>query len=319
MGTLILTRTEVESLLSMERVVDAVEGAFAAYGRGEAVMPAKVYLDLPEVGGDFRAMPAFMAGSAGVKWVNSHPGNPERHQLPSVMGVYILNDPATALPLAVMDATIITAYRTGAAGAVASKYLAVGEPRSLGFIGCGVQARVLLSAHKVLWNDLELVMADVNEDAAARFARASGGRAGTLEEAAACDIVCTSTPSRAAVVQRSWVRAGSHINAMGADAPGKQELDPQLLVDGRVIIDDAHQAHHSGEVNVALADGTLTADQIDGELGEVVAGTRPGRTGDEITIFDSTGLAVQDVAVARMIYDLARERGVGSDIPLVGR
>jgi len=318
MGTLILTRAEVESLLSMERVVETVEQAFAAYGRGEARMPAKVYLDLPEHHGDFRAMPAFLAGSAGVKWVNSHPENPERNKLPSVMGLYILSDPATALPLAVMDATVITAYRTGAAGAVASKYLAVGEPRTLGFVGCGVQARVLLSAHRALFSDLQLKMADIDATRAERFARSTGGAAVSIEEAAACDIVCTSTPSRAPVVDRAWVRAGTHINAMGADAPGKQELDPAILRDAQVVIDDAHQAVHSGEINVPVTAGQLADSDLHGTLGEIVAGLQPGRRGDEITVFDSTGLAIQDVAVARMVYDLARERGAGTELPLIG-
>lgn len=318
MDTLILTRGETEALLDMDRVVGAVEGAFAAYGRGEALMPAKVYLDLPQHDGDFRAMPAYLDGAAGVKWVNSHPKNPERHKLPAVMGVYILSDPATAQPLAIMDATSITAYRTGAAGAVASKYLAVGSPRTLGFIGCGVQARVLLAAHQVLFSRLELRMADLHADAAERFAREAGGRAVSLADASACDIVCTSTPSRTPVVQRAWIGAGTHINAMGADGPGKQELDPAILRDAKVVIDDEHQAHHSGEINVALETGELRVETIYGTLGDIVAGTKAGRVGDEITVFDSTGLAIQDVAVARMLYDLARERGAGTLIPLVG-
>lgn len=307
----------MESLLSMDKVVQAVEAAFAAYGRGDAEMPAKVYLDVFDHAGDFRAMPARMGDSAGVKWVNSHPENPSRHKLPSVMGVYILSDPATALPLAIMDATALTAYRTGAAGAVASKYLAVAEPRSLGFVGCGVQARVLLSAHKVLWSNLELVMADDLTERAQSFARSVGGRAASIEEAAACDIVCCSTPSRAPVIERAWVAAGTHINAMGADAPGKQELDPAILRDARVIIDDPHQAHHSGEVNVPLERGELTVGDIAGTLGDIVAGKLAGRTGDEITVFDSTGLAIQDVAVARLVYDLAVEADLGTDVDLV--
>lgn len=318
MDTLILTRGETEALLDMEHVVGAVEGAFAAYGRGEAYMPAKVYLELPQHDGDFRAMPAYLDGAAGVKWVNSHPKNPERHRLPAVMGIYILSDPATAAPLAIMDATSITAYRTGAAGAVASKYLAVGRPRTLGFIGCGVQARVLLAAHQVLYTNLELRMADLHADAAERFASEAGGRAVSLADAAACDIVCTSTPSRTPVVQRAWIGAGTHINAMGADGPGKQELDPAILRDAKVVIDDEHQAHHSGEINVPLESGELRVETIYGTLGAIVAGTKAGRTGDEITVFDSTGLAIQDVAVARMIYELARERGAGTLIPLVG-
>jgi ornithine cyclodeaminase/alanine dehydrogenase len=258
-----------------------------------------------------------MDGSAGIKWVNSHPDNPAKHGLPAVMAVYILSDPVTAVPLAIMDATWLTALRTGAAGAVASKYLAVAKPRSLGFIGCGVQARVLLEAHRVIYGgDLELRMADVRGAAAAAFAREAGGRVATLEHAAACDIVCTSTPSRTPVIERSWVRQGTHINAMGADGPGKQELDATILLAGKLVIDDHEQAHHSGEINVPLAQGTLKGEDIYGMLGDIVAGSKAGRSGDEITIFDSTGLAIQDAAVARVIYDIARERGAGTEIGL---
>ena len=318
MNTLILTQTDIRSLISMDRVLPAVEAAFLAHGRGQVQMPAKVYIDLPDVGGDFRAMPATMAGSAGVKWVNSHPDNPSRHQLPSVMGVYILSDPATAVPLAIMDATWLTALRTGAAGGIAAKYLAVQSPRTLGFIGCGVQARVLLSAHQAVYGDqLELRMADANQAAASAFAEEAGGQATSLMRAAACDIVCTSTPSRVPVVERAWVKDGAHINAMGADAEGKQELASELMRAAKVVIDDREQAFHSGEVNVPLHKGELAESDVHATLGEVIAGGKAGRVGDEITIFDSTGLAVQDVAVARAIYDLARERGVGLEVPLI--
>lgn len=317
MKTRILTQEQIRALITMDRVVEAVDGAFGAYGRGEALMPAKVYLTLEQHHGDFRAMPSFMAGSAGVKWVNSHPENPERHGLPAVMGVYVLSDPETAAPLAIMDATLLTALRTGAAGAVASKYLAVASPRTLGFIGCGVQARVLLEAHRVLYPNLELRMADVRREAAKAFAGEAGGTAVSLEQACACDIVCTSTPSRTPVVKRAWIGQGTHINAMGADAPGKQELEHELLVAGTLVIDDEHQATHSGEINVPIAQGVLTPQQIHATLGEIVAGTRPGRVGDEITVFDSTGLAVQDLAVARMLHDLAVEKKVGTEVELI--
>ena len=263
-----------------------------------------------------------LGDAVGVKWVNSHPQNPARHGLPAVIGVYILSDPDTALPLAIMDATLLTAMRTGAAGAVASKYLAVEKPRTMGFIGCGVQARVLLEAHRVVYpeiaGDIELRMADIHDEAAAAFAREAGGSAVSLESAAACDIVCTSTPSQSPVVKQSWLSPGAHINAMGADGPGKQELDPDILLAGKLVIDDPAQAFHSGEVNIPLHKGILTEEGVYAMLGEIVAGKKAGRTGDEITIFDSTGLAIQDVAVAKAIYDQARERGVGQNIALVG-
>lgn len=297
----------------MAEVVKAVEGAFAAHGRGDARMPAKVYLDLPEVPGDFRAMPALLGAAAGVKWVNSHPQNPERYGLPAVMGLYILSNPQTAEPIAVLDATWLTAIRTGAAGAVASKYLAVAAPRTIGFVGCGVQARVLLAAHRVHHPDLQVRCADVDADAARRFAEASGGRATSIESACACDIVCTTTPARAPVVERAWVADGTHINAIGADGPGKQELDAGILKVAKIVIDDLEQASHSGEINVPLHAGELALGDIHATIGEVVAGKRSGREGAEISVFDSTGLAIQDVAVAQVIVERARERGVGRE------
>jgi ornithine cyclodeaminase/alanine dehydrogenase len=315
MTTLILSRSAMTSLLPMAEVLAAVEGAFRAHGEGRARMPPKVYLPLPEHAGDFRAMPAFLEGAAGVKWVSSHPENPARHGLPAVSGLLILNDPETAAPLAVMDATWLTALRTGAAAAVASKHLAAARPHSLGFVGCGVQARTLLEAHRVIYpGDLELRMADRDAEAAQAFAAQAGGRATSIAEAAACDIVCTSTPARAPVIDADWVSPGAHVNAIGADAAGKQELDPRLLSRCRIVVDDLEQARHSGEINVAMARGDLAPEEIHATLGEVIAGRKPGREADETTLFDSTGLALQDLAVARLAYERARARGVGTEV-----
>lgn len=311
--TLLLSQSDVARVLTMDAAVPAVEAAFASHGRGEAVMPPKLYLPLEAYGGDLRAMPAYVGGAAGVKWVNSHPANPGRFQLPSVMGIYILSDPATALPLAVMDATRLTAVRTGAAAAIASKHLARQGARTIGLIGCGAQAPFLLAAHRAVYGDrLEVLAADVSPEAGARFAAEVGGRAVSIEEAAACDIVCTATPSRVPIVRRAWVKPGAHLNAMGADAPGKQELDPAILRDARVVIDDWAQASESGEINVLHHEGTLTREQIHATLGEIVAGLRPGREDAAITVFDSTGLALQDVALARVVYAAARAAGAGT-------
>jgi ornithine cyclodeaminase/alanine dehydrogenase len=318
MPTLILSAKDLRSLYTVELGLSAVERAFRAHGLGEALMPPKVYLSLPKYDGDFRAMPAFLDGAAGVKWVNAHPRNPEKHHLPTVRALYILSDPDTASPLAILDGTLLTAWRTGAAGGVASKYLAKKAPRTLGLIGCGVQARVFIDAHRALYGELELLLADVSDTAAKALQAEKGGRVVGLQEASGADIVCTSTPVRAPIVKREWLKPGAHINAMGADAPGKQELDPRILTDGRVFIDDTEQATHSGEVNVPLHDGLFKEEQIAGTLGEVVAGRKPGRTGDEITVFDSTGLALQDVALARALYDVALQRGVGQQLDIVG-
>lgn len=320
MQTLILTRQDVESLTDMSDVVAAVASAFVAYATGKARMPPKVYLDLPEYHGDFRAMPSFMEGAAGVKWVNSHPQNPKRHGLPAVMGLYVLSDPETALPLAVMDATWLTAVRTGAAAAIASRALGRADARSLGFVGSGVQAKTMAMAHAVTHPEItDLVFADVREGAAEALVAQFGGRVGSVQDAAACDLVCTSTPGGKPVVTRAMVRPGTHINAMGADAEGKQELESALTASARVIVDDPAQALHSGEVNVPIHDGVLSAEAIIGGLGDVLAGRIVGRaSADEITLFDSTGLAVQDLAVARIVVARAKALGVGVALALVG-
>jgi len=316
--TLVLTRKDLQPLCSMPLALEAVEAAFRAHGEGRARMPSKVYLPLPEYRGDFRAMPAFLDGAAGVKWVNSHPDNPRKHGLPSVTGVYILSDPDTAQPLAIMDATLLTAMRTGAAAGVATKYLLGHAPRSIGFVGCGVQARPLLAAHRAQWQGFEILCADLVPAAAQAFAAEVGGRVVSVAEAAGAEVVNTSTPSTAPVVERAWLAPGAHVNAMGADGPGKQELEGEVLQAARVFVDDLDQAIHSGEINVPMHHGHYSRMQLAGTLGEVIAGKLPARTGAaEITVFDSTGLAIQDVALARRLYDAARASGVGMSVALV--
>lgn len=318
MKTLVLTRAEMERVATMELAVTAVEKAFAAFGRGEASMPPKVYLSIEDHEGDFRAMPARLGDSAGIKWVNVHEKNRKRYGLPTVMGVYVLNDPANAFPLAVMDGTSLTALRTGAAGGVASKHLASRPPKTIGLIGCGVQARTLHGAHAVIFEGFESLVHDRNPETAERFAAEIGGRSVSLREAAAADVVCTATPSRVPLIEPGWVTPGAHINAMGADAPGKQELATEVLKSAGVYIDDIHQATGSGEINVPLAAGDFAVEDIAGTLGEVVAGVLSKPAAATTTVFDSTGLAIQDVALARAIYDAARVHGLGTEVDLVG-
>ena len=314
----LLTQSQVRDLIQMDVAVQAVEAAFAAHGRGETQMPPKVYLDFPAHHGDLRAMPAAMGDAAGLKWVNSHPKNPAVNGLPSVMGLYVLSDPATALPLAILDATLLTAVRTGAAAAVASRHLS-GRHGTLGIVGCGVQADFLIEAHRVCFPEIQVVAADRDSAAAERVAGRWGGQVGGVADAAACDIICTATPSRSAIVQREQIRPGAHINAMGADAEGKQELDPSLLETGVVFVDDWPQASHSGEINVALHEGRITAADIAGSFCDVVAGKLSGRADqDSITVFDSTGLAIQDLALAQAVVKAAEEADVGLQLDLRG-
>lgn len=318
MRTLVLTRTDVERVTTMDLAVRSVEAAFSAFGRGEASMPPKVYLPIEDHDGDFRAMPSRLGESAGIKWVNVHAKNRARFGLPTVMAVYLLNDPANAFPLALMDGTLLTALRTGAAGAVASKYLASKAPETVGFIGCGVQARTLEGTHRAVFGDFLGLVHDRNAETAKAFAAEVGARSVSLEEAASADIVCTATPSRLPFLRASWVRPGAHVNAMGADAPGKQELDAELLRSAAVFIDDIHQARGSGEINVPLSNGEFRIDEIAGTLGEVVAGSLPRPDATTTTVFDSTGLAIQDLALARAIYEAARAQSIGQEIDLLG-
>ncbi|MFB6280936.1 MAG: ornithine cyclodeaminase family protein [Haloferacaceae archaeon] len=327
METLLLGSDAVEAHADLPAVIEAVEAAFGAYERGDATMPPKSYVDLPRYDGDFRAMPAYIdAGewdAAAVKWVNSHPRNPERHDLPTVMGTLIYSDPATAFPLAVMDGTELTAARTGAAAAVATDHLAVPDAASLGLVGAGAQAATQLEAIAAVRDIERVVVSDADgaraEAFADRVADRFDARAGSVAAAAACDVVSTTTPVEEPVVERGMVGERTHINAMGADAAGKHELADDLLLDAKLVIDDYDQCTHSGEINVPYAAGVLTDDDIHAELGAVVTGAAAGRTdADGVTVFDSTGLAIQDVAAARVVYERATAAGDGTPFDLLG-
>jgi len=309
MPTLFLGKSEVLPLLNMKEVISAVERAFRQWSLGTAQMPPKSYISVEK--GDFRAMPAYLPGAAGLKWVNVHPQNPSVC-LPTVMAVIIYSDPATGYPLAVMDGTDITAYRTGAASAIASKYLARRDSKTLGLVGAGRQAYTQLTAHTALF-DLKLIKVyDIAEASVQKFIHSFPQyriEARPLADAMASDIVCTTTPARQPVVKKEWVLPGTHINAVGADAHGKEELEPDILNEATIIVDDLRQASTSGEINVPLDRGLLSPDRIRGALGEVVAGLKPGRRSDaEITVFDSTGLAIEDIACARLLYEKVREK-----------
>lgn len=319
-ATLILSRKEISKLIDIQSTIKVVEAAFKEYGRGHARMPAKIYLDLPEFKGDFRAMPAYVDKfkMATLKWVNAHPLNP-KFGFPAVMAVIILSDPKTGYPLAVMDGTLATSLRTGAGGAVAAKHLARKNSSIVALVGCGVQARTQLKALRAVFKIKEVHVWGHSEAIRKEFVsemKKSGEimvAALTVKECVkGADIVVTTTPSRKPIVQLEWIKKGSHINAIGADAPGKEELDPKILKHARVFVDDIHQASHSGEINVPFAKGILKKKDIAATLGEVVAGKKRGRTSkSEITVFDSTGLAIQDVAVASLIYRNARVKKTG--------
>ncbi|MFO7772708.1 MAG: ornithine cyclodeaminase family protein [Dehalococcoidia bacterium] len=319
MSTLLLDRNAVNTLMKMSDVISVLEEAFRIWGEGKGNMPPKVYL--PVEYGDFRAMPAALPGCAGMKWVNAHPQNPSR-SLPSVMAIMIYNDPETGYPLAIMDATEITAYRTGAAAAIASKYLARQDSYTIGIIGAGRQAYTQILAHAELFSPISINAFDISTDAVDRLIRCFPEfsiRNCSIQEAAASDIVCTLTPSRSPIIKKEWIMGGTHVNAVGADATGKEELDPLILKEAIVIVDDLEQASAGGEINVPIQKGVYTIGEVQGTLAELVMGTKRGRTDDKvITVFDSTGIAIEDIAVAKLLFEKAQEMGGYPSIDLIG-
>jgi alanine dehydrogenase len=318
MSTLLLDKQAVKSLLNMKEVLNTVEQAFRTWGEGKGNMPPKAYLTVEN--GDFRAMPAFLTGHAGMKWVNAHPNNKSRN-LPSVMAILIYNDPETGYPLAIMDATNITAYRTGAAAAIASKYLARADSRSLGIIGAGTQAHTQIIAHMELFNLNSVNAFDLSPASVKKLVSDLPEfpiKACTIEEATGSDILCTLTPSRSPVVMNEWISPGTHINAIGADAAGKEELDPQILKRAIVIVDDIKQSTAGGEINVPIQKGIYSINDIHGTLADLVLGKILGRPDSQaVTVFDSTGIAIEDIAVAGLIYEKARQSGRYPTIDLV--
>ena len=326
METLLLDPTDVEENAEMAEVVVAVEEAFEAYEADRVRMPAKSYIDLPEYNGDFRSMPAYMdAGewdAAGIKWVNVHTDNPDQYDLPTVMGTMIYSDPRNAFPLAFLDGTTLTRKRTGAAAAVATDHLAVSDATSLGIVGACVQSYTQLEAISTVRDIERVIVADKREDAVEEFIETFGEafdvRGGSIAEAAACDVLSTVTPVESPIVGAGDLGEHTHVNAMGADAPGKNELAPEIVTSAKLVIDDYEQCTHSGEINVPWSEGILSDEDLHGELGAIVAGKQPGRTAEDgVTVFDSTGLAIQDVAAAHVVYERASHGDNGTPFELV--
>jgi len=318
MKTLILTRHDVEKILTPVVANETVEKAFKAYSLGCTQMPPKSYLYFPK--GDLRSMPAYLSGEgfdiAGVKCVNVHPQN-AAGQMPSVMAVIILNDPQTGFPLAVMDGTYLTCLRTGAAGAIAAKYLSRKDSNVAGFVGCGAQARAQLSCLMEVRNiqKIKIWQFPKDKDCVREFKKWAQTTYGMetivsprMDDVTMnSDIVITTTPSRTPLV--NCVSPGTHINAIGADAPGKQEINPQILKQAKVVVDDWTQASHSGEINVPISLKKIMKRDVHALLGDIVAGKKRGRTSaKEITLFDATGLAIQDISCAYIVYKAFKNR-----------
>jgi ornithine cyclodeaminase/alanine dehydrogenase-like protein (mu-crystallin family) len=296
--------TTVFAAVSPGDAVARTREAFERHAAGDWVMPAKVYVDAPP-DGDFRAMPARGSGLAILKWVTSFPSNPARG-LPVVAGVLVVSSAETGELVALIECASVTSLRTGAAAAVSAQALARSDARSVGVVGCGVNggwaARCLAAAGYGPG-----VCADARPDAAAALAKELGWVAGTRAEAAAQDVVVTVTPGDEPVVLGADLRPGQHLAVLGADAHGKAEVALEALARCRVFCDEWVQASKGGELSGAVTAGALGRDDVT-ELGAVLSGAATGRTAaGEITLFDSTGLAIQDLGIALAVLEAWRE------------
>ena len=328
METLLITEEQAADLLSMEEVIEAVERALEGKATGDVMMPPKILIRFDQYNGDLAAMISYLGYSnmAGAKIGSVHGDNPRKFDLPVVVAAIVLVDPATGEPIAFMSGTDITSYRTGAAGGVAAKYLANEDSEVVGMVGTGEQATTQLLALSELFDGLNVKAYDLSEEQVTRFISKMDDRIdGSIEPVdsiqdavAGSDIVVTTTPSKSPVISDEWVDDGTHINAIGADSVGKRELDPELLKRATIIVDDREQSAAVGETAFPINEGMLSPDDVHAELGDVVAGQEAGRTkSEEITVFDATGLALEDVAAAAVVYEKAKERGIGQTFSLV--
>jgi len=324
--TLLLTQAQVASLLTMEECIAAVEHAFMLYGQGRAAAPG--ILGMHATHGGFHLKAGFLElgrSYFAAKLNANFPENHSRFGLPTIQGAIVLCDAENGFPLAIMDSIEITSRRTGAATAIAARHLARAEASVATVCGCGVQGAVQIRALAKVRNLQRVYLFDLQEHRAQQLARTLAKEIAAefipvtrLQEAVAqSDICVTCTTARKFFLSHDSVSPGTFVAGVGADNPEKQELDPRLLASGKVVVDVLEQCAALGDLHHALKAGLMARAGVYGELGEVIAGKKPGRSSaEEITIFLSTGMALQDVAAAAAVFEKASRTGKGSKICL---
>jgi len=325
---LILTRKEVESCLSMRRTIEAVRDAYMAFANGRVQMPSVMHLDVHKYNGEIDIKSGFVEDFEliGTKIASGYYDN-HKLGLPPGVAIIVLLDLKTSMPLAIMDGSYITAYRTGAAGAVAASVLARKDSSIIGVIGAGTQGRMQILALKELFKIEEIRVWDRDEKRASCYATEMSdllrievkNLSDRKDVVSGSDIVATVTASREPLVKLAWIEKGLHINAIGADGPGKQEHDPAIVkLANKVVVDSLSQCRRIGEIQHAISQGLISDDDVYAEIGEILLGKKVGReSDDEITFFDSTGLAAQDIAAAHVVLTTAREKKLGYSVDLM--
>jgi ornithine cyclodeaminase/alanine dehydrogenase len=324
---LLLRRSDVTKLLTLSDCIDAMREAFAMRSQGRALAPGLMHVDADGgefhiKGGGLRMNPTYF----GLKANGGFFGNRKNFGLPNIIGLILLFDGQNGRPLAVMDSIAITIMRTAATTALAAKYLARSDSAAVTICGCGNQGRAQLTALKLVLPRIERVFAwDTAGQAAVEFATEMTKRLGISVKAESdlgpaakqSDVIVTCTPAKGFFLRREFVRPGTFVSAVGADSPDKQELEPTLLANCTLVVDILDQCAHVGELHHALDAKVMTTGDVHGELGDVVALKIAGRTSaDEITVFDTTGSAIQDTAAAALVYKKAIAQGIGTTVNL---
>lgn len=325
---LLLSRKDIESVLTMEDTIKAVEEAFRQHALGRVSMPLRSVISVEKYKGRVTFMPAYIEkmDAIGVKVVSGYPDNPSKYDLPTILGVVLLNDPKNGDLLAIMDGAFLTAMRTGAASGVATRYLARKDAKKLGIVGTGVQGRTQAAAACQV-RAIERVKAyDIVPDRCRLFCKEASKELGvqvvpvnSAEEAVkGSDIVATSSTSKTPVFNGEWLDEGTHINAVGSHSPDARELDVTTIKRAKVIVDSREAAlKEAGDLMIPISQGIIAPDHVFAELGEIVTGKKVGRESeDEITLFKSQGLAIQDISTAIMVYEIAARKGVGKTVTL---
>ena len=329
MKTLILSRDEMKELVTIEEVVDLVEQAFRIHGQGNYVMDPKFHIIIPKYEGEWEAMPSYSGDpeSAACKFVAIREKNREKFGLSTVMSTLVYTDPESGFPLMICDGTYHTNMRTGASGAVSVKWMARKDSKKIGFVGAGAVAVGSLRSLNAVGKFDEVKIWSRKKQTAEGFASKLQGQfditltpVDTVEQAVSeADIVVSQTLAKDPIIKDEWIKDGTHIAALGSDMEGKQELETKLLKRSRIFVDDMGQCVRDGEINVPLKKGEMKVEDVVGSIGEVIVGKKQARTSDkDVTVFDSTGIALQDACVITLEYKRARERGVGIEKRMVG-
>ena len=314
MNLLLLKSSDIKNLISYADAAKVIKDAFDKKDKNLLQMPPKLYLHFKKFNGDLRIMPAYFEGSnfATVKLVNSHPLNPTKG-IPSVIANILIFDASTGSPVCLMDGIFITSLRTAVTTAIATEILKPDNSKVLGIVGVGAQCMPHVQILNSLLDFNQIYVSSISIEESQNFLRMNKNllqniniSALSVEECVSfSDVLVTLTPVKNPIIHKKWLNKDIHINAIGADAPGKQELDFDIILNSKIIVDDMQQSLHGGEINVPINTGIIKSDFIHGELSDLINGKIEGRSNSQITIFDSTGLALQDAAISELVYKKA--------------